>query len=91
MRASLFTPRRLYHRSIIFSPLQVNVARTAGILPNENVIANAKKKSLTENAALTEADNAQTSFDNSRYHWKTEFDNYFITQFSNDLQNKTLI
>ena len=34
MRASLFTLRRLYYRSITFSPLQVNVARTIAILPN---------------------------------------------------------
>ena len=37
MRASLFTLRRLYYRSIAFSPLQVNVARTIGILPNDRL------------------------------------------------------
>ena len=37
MRASLFTLRRLYYRSIAFSPLQVNVARRIGILPNDRL------------------------------------------------------
>ena len=37
IRASLFTLRRLYYRSIAFSPLQVNVARTIGILPNDRL------------------------------------------------------